>query len=206
MEITNTNTNTNTDAYSKLSEHLNGALLNQLKLNPAGVKVHELVSLLQAEDALGLRLDASDPMGIFRVNFILMHALFSLQGALFEEGFWLDISVMKVQLQTLDKNPDTQELSVAGNEALKAYYLDWGNLTDTSEREVTQLLEDFWQRYWSLELAEEAYAVLGLEPTADIQAVKLAYRRLAARHHPDKGGDAEQFLEIRQAYEDLMRH
>lgn len=35
---------------------------------------------------------------------------------------------------------------------------------------------------------EEAYAILGLQPGADDQAVKTAHRQLMARFHPDRGG------------------
>lgn len=36
----------------------------------------------------------------------------------------------------------------------------------------------------------DAYAVLGVDPSADQDTVRTAYRRLAARHHPDvAGGD-----------------
>jgi hypothetical protein len=35
---------------------------------------------------------------------------------------------------------------------------------------------------------EEAYAILGLEPDADDQAVKSAHRHLMASFHPDRGG------------------
>ena len=32
-----------------------------------------------------------------------------------------------------------------------------------------------------------------------------AYRRLAVKHHPDKGGDPEKFKEITRAYEAIKR-
>jgi DnaJ-like protein len=55
--------------------------------------------------------------------------------------------------------------------------------------------------------------VLGLEGTADRQAIITAYRRLAAQHHPDKvfgksetvqSQAAAKFIEITRAYETLM--
>lgn len=47
------------------------------------------------------------------------------------------------------------------------------------------------------------YETLELPPTANTEEVRKAYRRLAVLHHPDKGGDAEKFKEISQAYEAL---
>lgn len=47
------------------------------------------------------------------------------------------------------------------------------------------------------------YATLGVERTCDAAAVKSAYRKLAMTHHPDKGGDAEAFRRIVEAFEVL---
>lgn len=52
-----------------------------------------------------------------------------------------------------------------------------------------------------------AYDVLGLEPSASTEAIRLAYRRLAKLHHPDRAGEDpsahQRFLEIRAAFEIL---
>ncbi len=56
-------------------------------------------------------------------------------------------------------------------------------------------------------MSEAAWAVLGLAPGADAQAVKRAYRRLAMRWHPDRNADpqaTERFKEIRAAYDCLV--
>jgi len=47
------------------------------------------------------------------------------------------------------------------------------------------------------------YVILGISPTADIEAIKTAYRQLSKRHHPDKGGDPIIFDAITKAYDVL---
>ncbi|GFH53100.1 DnaJ protein [Chaetoceros tenuissimus] len=47
------------------------------------------------------------------------------------------------------------------------------------------------------------YETLGVEKTADAKEIKKEYRKLAVKHHPDKGGDEQKFKEISAAYEVL---
>jgi DnaJ-domain-containing protein 1 len=47
------------------------------------------------------------------------------------------------------------------------------------------------------------YEALGLDESATENEVKKAYRKLALRNHPDKGGDAAAFAKIGEAYEVL---
>lgn len=50
---------------------------------------------------------------------------------------------------------------------------------------------------------EKLYEVLGVDKSADAKDIKKAYRKLAVKHHPDKGGDEHLFKEINAAYEIL---
>ena len=50
-------------------------------------------------------------------------------------------------------------------------------------------------------MAKNLYEILGVEKNADKEEIKKAFRKLAHRYHPDKkGGDAEKFKEINEAY------
>ena len=51
---------------------------------------------------------------------------------------------------------------------------------------------------------EEAFSILGLEPSADRDAIVLAHRRLMSRLHPDKGGSDYLASRINQAKDYLL--
>lgn len=47
------------------------------------------------------------------------------------------------------------------------------------------------------------YSVLGVPKGASEEDIKKAYRKLAMKHHPDRGGDQNQFQKIQEAYATL---
>ena len=47
------------------------------------------------------------------------------------------------------------------------------------------------------------YNILGVQKNSTPDDIKQAYRRLASKHHPDRGGNAEKFKEIQLAYDTL---
>lgn len=50
---------------------------------------------------------------------------------------------------------------------------------------------------------QNPYQTLGVNRDATPDEIKRAYRKLASQHHPDKGGDKEQFQKIQSAYDTL---
>lgn len=51
----------------------------------------------------------------------------------------------------------------------------------------------------------DPWSILGVARDASPEELKKAYKNLARKHHPDKGGDQEEFKRISQAYEDATR-
>ncbi len=49
-------------------------------------------------------------------------------------------------------------------------------------------------------MSEDYYKILGVSKDADQEEIKKAFRKLAHKHHPDKGGDEEEFKKINEAY------
>jgi DnaJ-class molecular chaperone len=52
-------------------------------------------------------------------------------------------------------------------------------------------------------ISRDLYEILGVRKTADADELKRAYRKLARKHHPDRGGDPEVFGQIDRAYKVL---
>ena len=50
---------------------------------------------------------------------------------------------------------------------------------------------------------QEYYDILGVGKDATSAQIKKAYRKLAIKNHPDKGGDPEKFKKISVAYDTL---
>jgi molecular chaperone DnaJ len=52
---------------------------------------------------------------------------------------------------------------------------------------------------------KDYYSILGLQPGATKEEIKSQFRKLAKEQHPDAGGNEEQFKELVEAYEALMK-
>lgn len=50
-------------------------------------------------------------------------------------------------------------------------------------------------------LSRSAYEVLGVDPSADAEAIRRAFRQRLRLTHPDTGGDAALFIEVQRAWE-----
>lgn len=193
-------------------------VLRCLKQQTGALGVHELMAAVQAELDAALQdlpgAAESWQLALFQKNFLLMNALFQWQARLRLEGLQLSVSVLHIALGPLPTGAG-QQLATASEEgegpgALAQYYLDWNNFETSSTQQVDELLAGFWQGYLSSTYLSpaaqrDALACLGLPAGADELAIKQRYRDLAAQHHPDRGGSAEQFIAIREAYEILSK-
>lgn len=53
-------------------------------------------------------------------------------------------------------------------------------------------------------MMENYYQILGIPEDASEEEIKKAFRRLAQKYHPDRGGDPEKFKKILEAYQTLI--
>lgn len=47
------------------------------------------------------------------------------------------------------------------------------------------------------------HEILGVAPSASFDEVRAQFKRLAAQHHPDRGGDHDTFVRIKTAFDTL---
>jgi DnaJ-domain-containing protein 1 len=183
---------------------LQARVLDLLEARPAGYSEFDLLRLLQTQ--AGEAFDAQlfrDNLSMYRAHFLLFHLLYRLRETLASrrKGL-LQIHVLNIRLQPW------QTASAAGLVAadpLRDYYLDLENLENTRAADVEALLGSFWSGYLARERQAEALETLGLEPGASRREIEQRFRRLAMRHHPDRGGDQADFLVISEAVEVLRR-
>ena len=64
--------------------------------------------------------------------------------------------------------------------------------------------DDFKSKREYMQEEYDNYSVLGLKRSASDEDIKQAFREMALRTHPDKGGDPEEFRKVREAYECLI--
>ncbi|NOU52971.1 molecular chaperone DnaJ [Pseudoalteromonas sp. JBTF-M23] len=170
-------------------------------------KVHTISRSVDINEVLP-KLDKDPYKDLFKKNFLIMNALYQLQQELFDDGYYLHISSMHIELFELKEN------TLADKEALRDYYLDWRNY-ETSEQEIIELLDDFWQQLGKYKVMKNASNERikdlclrwALPYPYDHQNLKKCWRQYAVAHHPDKeSGSTERFKQLKDEYELLKAH
>ncbi|GAB6039329.1 DNA-J related domain-containing protein [Endothiovibrio diazotrophicus] len=189
------------DAYF---DRLGELLLDELRRFPPGRNELQLMRRLEAEALPGFtgRPEPGDSLALFRAHFLLFHALYRLRERLVASGdAGLEIHCMNSRLLPLGAG----EQALAHHDPLRDYYLDLNQLAETDRAGVEAMLQGFWLRQRARERRGEALAVLELEEPVRFDEIKRQYRRLAARHHPDRGGDKARLQAINAAMSTLQK-
>lgn len=180
-------------------------ILDILKNTSSGLKEYELHRLLGGEAFKAFIKDCDEQVILFRKHFLVMNALYELHEELLQEGIYLQISALDIQLKKLSQPSlkSTLPKEDSGFNKLSRYYRNWENFWKTERKDVAELLQLFWKKYLASEEKEQALKVLELDDDASWPEIQQQYRRLCQQHHPDKGGDSIFFIEIKQAYDNL---
>lgn len=181
------------------------SVLALIKTSPMGLSEYDLIQRLQEHDEAFVFDDENPNLALFRKHFLVMNALYQLQTELFDQGMYLSISPLDIRLEPVESSAVSALPTDNAAAPLRAYYLEWENFSQTSRADVETMLNRFMERYLAIDERLEALHTLELSADAPWENIKQAYRRLAAQHHPDKGGDPARFRAIRGAYEILLR-
>lgn len=187
---------------TRLPDLFYAALEQELNAHTAGLSEHDLIRALNARGFFDfLPPPPASPQELFRAHFLLFHALYDLRDRLYtrQQGV-LQIGPLCIRVLPWSSGDD----ALTAADPLRAYYLDWSNLDGMSDDDVCELIASFWTRFGRFDKREEALAELGLADPVDDATIKLAWRRLAMEHHPDRGGDNERLQAINAAVDCLI--
>lgn len=186
------------DALDRLASTTAGLL----REHPQGLSEHALIQALRASPAGDvLPGTLGDLTALFRAHFLLFHVLFRLRDELRTRAE-AELVIDPLRIRLLPSAPGRAGLE--RDDALRRYYQDLDQLDITSEDDVARLLAGFHARLHGGERRTEALAELGLEDPVSDAEIKQAYRRLAQRHHPDRGGDAGRLQALNAALATLL--
>ncbi|MFT4573874.1 DNA-J related domain-containing protein [Marinomonas primoryensis] len=185
-----------------------GPILVILKNHPNGISEFDILKALKERLPEFSQLAEDNNLLLFRQHFLIMNALYQLQSSLWQEdNLTLHISAMRIHLVSAMQinRSDSTTLSDSVDAKLAAYYLDWKEYEKTGIDEVSHLLNSFYNGISLSGDRESALKTLQIQSTNPTKTViKQQYRKLAQQHHPDRGGDQDLFIDLRQAYEYLM--
>ena len=191
-------------------------ILETLKLKQGQCKLVDLALLIELPESL------SPEQELFQKNFFLMNALFQLAESVTESGWLLFFDGVDVKLTALEEQhsfgdstnthsiSNHKKVNLIADHNLRNYYLDEKHLT-LNDQEINQLLTNFWQKYRQQQnhpqhiITAKQRLLLPLDAELSTTMLKQAFRQLAQENHPDRGGNTDKFIEIRQAFELLSR-
>ena len=188
----------------KSEEEVFALLHDILTSHPDGIKEYDLLVLLRNE-GLPIFADAEtrETLDLFKSHFMLFHLLYILRDRLRqEEKADITIHCLNISLALFADSKET--LLPDRFDALREYYLDLDNFEGMEQEDVDRMIDDFWKRFCSLDKRAEGLAALGLEDPVSEAEIKKRYREMVFEHHPDQGGDPDEFRKVTQAVTILL--
>lgn len=166
------------------------------------VQEYQLLTQMQTEGFLAVCADDNYWVALFRKHFLLRHCLYKLNHLWAPEGRGLRLGPINIEF-CADEYAQGLPCEEGSYSALADYYGDINHWRTATEETCRNFIDDFFKRFAVVNDVGLHLAALDLPKDAVWGVVQQQYRRLAQQHHPDKGGDAEQFLKITRAFEAL---
>jgi len=185
-------------------EEFETTLLGYLQTLPDGTSEYDLIQFLREQDLFNLDPDellSSDSLVMFRIHFIVFHALYRLRDQMRQQALH-DIDLNPVCIRLLQYRSNGSAL--VEYDGLYDYYMDTDNLENTGSEDVDEMLQRFWLRLDNSERRTEALKELELDDPVSDDVIRKQYRRLAMKHHPDRGGEREKLQRINAAVSILL--
>ena len=185
-------------------EELENLIFDHLETRVSGISEYDLIQHLRNQNCFSLNPDellSSDSLIMFQIHFIVFHALYRLRDRFrILESNELDLNPVCIRLLSFTRG----DTALAEFDALYDYYMDINNLAETRSEDVDKMLERFWLRLDNSERRTEALKELELEDPVSNDIIREQYRRLAMKHHPDRGGETEKLQRINTAVSILL--
>lgn len=185
-------------------EELGQRLFNLLQAQAEPISEYDLIQKLRELSLFEIAdgdLLSSDSLVMFRIHFTTYHALYRLRDRLRDEQRNdIELSPIGIRLTGYLEG----EKGLAEHDPLYEYYMDLSNLEQTLVEDVDEMLNRFWLRLDNSDRRVEALKELQLEDPVNEVEIRQQYRRLAMKHHPDRGGDKEKLQRINAAMSVLL--
>ncbi len=184
-----------------MDERLTTHLVAILEAHPEGLGEHRVMRLLgEAGIEPFTALDFHDPLALFQAHFLLFHLLYRLRDHFHQQRRGhLEIHTLAIRLGPYRRGVE----ALTADDPLRRYYLDLEHLRAVDRTAVEALLARFWHRLAGQgdeEARRRALAELELSEPVTLEEIRRRYRQLAARHHPDRGGDATRMQRLNAAW------
>jgi hypothetical protein len=165
---------------------------------------------------------------LYRLHFALFHTLYHMQNEYAHTGKYLHVHFMRTGLfdyPPADKcayfdddkmsfccapvdddsnhcTPHSEQLGDSALESisLKYFYLDKTNYDKLDSVTAENLLSGAWEVLSSENSMDDAYRTLGLHGFENIRTVKIRFREMCKKYHPDQGGCQDKFMDINRSY------
>ena len=179
-------------------------IIERYLLNNHECREYDIICHLQEQNYLPKDV-LRQPLSMFRCHFLIFNALYRLQLNSYIHGqYHLDIGHLLISLIPASQQSSKIRLNHHENKpdkhsALSLFYLDYKHVMQTTEQDVNHLLDSFWKHYFNDDQKQKALATLELTEPVTTHEIKQQYRRLAMKHHPDRGGNGDKLVAIHQA-------